>query len=222
MRFPPPCISHKLKMKLQIPNDASKDCLYRLYLFATIAGVLVALGGIYAIWKQTEATARSAKAAEDNIKLQEAAQRQWVNLEKWQAQPVNTSRILLGIFFDIVNPTKVPLTLHYVTTKTADGNTNRSILERLLTPGNPYVHGATYEITENQMELFEQNKLVLRIECVVLFADAFGKHWEQTFVRLLRGGGGGLGITPSDTRNILRESNHKTPQPLPPEETDGH
>ena len=131
-----PAATHQPQTKDETANlyDAGKDCLYRLYLLATIAGVLVALGGIYAIWKQTEATAqatdaaaRSAKAAEDSVKLQQSAQRQWVNLEKWNVSKVNTSRTLLAITFEIVNPTKVPLTLHYVITKTADRKTNTSI-----------------------------------------------------------------------------------------------
>jgi uncharacterized protein (UPF0333 family) len=221
-----PAATHQPQTKDETANlyDAGKDCLYRLYLLATIAGVLVALGGIYAIWKQTEATAqatdaaaRSAKAAEDSVKLQQSAQRQWVNLEKWNVSKVNTSRTLLAITFEIVNPTKVPLTLHYVITKTADRKTNTSIPASLLTPQNPRVSGAAYDVTEKQMDLFDQSKLVFQIECVVLFADAFGKHWEQIFGRLLQGGTGGGG-TASDTRNILRESDHKAPQAQPPEE----
>jgi len=52
--------------------DASKDRLYRIYLVFTIVGVLAGIGGIIAIYNQTEATkeatlqtARSAKATED-------------------------------------------------------------------------------------------------------------------------------------------------------------
>jgi len=172
-----PSAVHQPQTKNETTNayDASKDCLYRLYLLATIAGVLVACGGIYAIWKQTEATKQSAKAAEDSVKLQQSSQRQWVNLEKWDVSKVNTSRTLLAIHFEIVNRTTVPLTLHYVITKTADGKTNTSVPASLLTPNNPCVSGAACEVTENQMDLFDQNKLVLQIECVVLFADAFGK-----------------------------------------------
>ena len=58
--------------KQDAPYDARKDYLYRIYLGATIFGVFVALGGVYAIYKQTEATtqatketARAAKATED-------------------------------------------------------------------------------------------------------------------------------------------------------------
>lgn len=65
--------------------NAGNDCLYRLYLFATIAGVCVALGGIYAIYRQTEATEESAKAAHDaavaasdNAKALMNAERPWL------------------------------------------------------------------------------------------------------------------------------------------------
>jgi hypothetical protein len=58
--------------KKDAPYDASKDCLYRIYLGATIFGVFVALGGVFAIYKQIEATrqatqetARAAKATEE-------------------------------------------------------------------------------------------------------------------------------------------------------------
>jgi len=124
--------------------------------------VLVALGGNLrhletnrSDRKATDAAARSAKAAEDSVKLQQSAQRQWVNLEKWNVSKVNTSRTLLAITFEIVNPTKVPLTLHYVITKTADRKTNTSIPASLLTPQNPRVSGAAYDVTEKQMDLFD-------------------------------------------------------------------
>jgi hypothetical protein len=76
----PPAAVHQPQAKNETANsyDAGKDCLYRLYLFATVTGVFVALGGIYVIWKQTEATEKAADAALLNAQAVINSQRSWI------------------------------------------------------------------------------------------------------------------------------------------------
>jgi hypothetical protein len=114
--------------------DPRHDALYRTYLRFTIIGVVAALGGIVAIYRQTvatkdaaeatresaEATARSAKATERSVKLEEDTHRPWVDLRDWSVfriQPTHT----IEIEFSVANPTRLPLELHGVLV-TIDGS----------------------------------------------------------------------------------------------------
>jgi len=55
-------ISHRLKMKLQTSMMQARIVFIACICWLRLLGVLVALGGIYAIWKQTEATAQATDA----------------------------------------------------------------------------------------------------------------------------------------------------------------
>ena len=195
------------------PYDPLKDCLYRWYLRATIIGVVGAFIGIAVIYHQTRETARAARAAEASVKLQEAAKRQWLNLDNWNVQgEIDVPNYRLRIWFQIANPTQVPLTLHFVLTKIESERLDDGEVS-LLTPGNPRSIGIMIPATKDQMDRFTRSTLVLDLEISVLFADAFGKHWEQIFGRRLMCGGTGIGVT--DTRNTLMESDHVMPQAPP-------
>ncbi|HLM82696.1 MAG TPA: hypothetical protein VK302_18985 [Terriglobales bacterium] len=166
--------------------DAGKDCLYRLYLFATVAGVFVALSGIYAIYKQTEATAQSVKAAEKSVKLQEVALKQWVNIGNWDI--TIDSGQLLSVFFNLLNPTNIPLTLKAIYVKCSAGQETEQHnieVESVLAPGNPYIGNIFIRLTDRQINDLKSVPLFIGIECRVLFADASDKHWEQFFKRML-------------------------------------
>lgn len=84
--------------------DASKDCLYRLYLCATIAGFFVALGGIYTIYKQTEATMESARASKQSADTLANVERPWIQVIVSQPNERNRSQLL----FEMVNKGKTP------------------------------------------------------------------------------------------------------------------
>lgn len=150
--------------------DAGKDCLYRLYLFATIAGVCVALGGIYVIYKQTEATAqsaketaRSAKATEDSVRLQGISLRQWVNIERWEVwmDRHEDSTSTLRIRFPVVNPTALPIDLRLIDLNTwilgidAKPCHERFTESEVLAPNNPFVSDITVHLSGE-----ETNKLI--------------------------------------------------------------
>lgn len=199
--------------------DPRKDTLYRAYLWATIGGVVVALGGIYAIYRQTkatkdaaiatqdsaDATRHSAQATERSVKLQENTQRQWVNLEEWHAYRFDATKPL-EIAFDVVNPTGLPLTLHLILT-TANG---KEVEERgfvtLITPDNPFKHSFPFQPTQEQETLYDKGALSIDVDCRVFFADSHGIHWEQQFGRRLLCARGSIGPVVTDTKNAMRES----------------
>jgi hypothetical protein len=191
--------------------DARKDWLYRAYLAATILGVFVALGGIYVIWKQTEATKQSVQAAERSVKLQEIGQKQWINLSGWlssfDTRPDKAPHITLA--FDIVNPTKLPLTLKEVS-MTLGKIKQASASVSDLAPDNPFIMSISIDPNAEQMEHYRRGKLVLNFSCCILFIDCFGKTWEQLFERIMV-------FNPSSipevrvTKNELRESNRTMP-----------
>jgi hypothetical protein len=91
--------AHQPQDKNETANtyDASNDCLYRLYLFATIAGVFVALGGIYTIYKQTEATRDAAIAAKQSADNLANSERAWVTVGI-----ENYDRVPRGSLYDVV------------------------------------------------------------------------------------------------------------------------
>lgn len=203
------------------PYNAGKDTLYRIYLWAAIIGVFVALGGIGAIWAQTIATARSAQATErsaeateKSVKLQEIAHKQWVNLGGWSVEKTISRHRRLNISFKISNPTKVPLTLHAVLMNFGDNPRLDEGHINLLAPENPYIIRTFVDVSYTQMRLFVNSVLVIPIHVRVLFADAFGRHWEQQFGRMLMCNN--TGVDAHDTKNSLRDSTHNEPPSHPP------
>lgn len=198
--------------------NAKTDTLYRVYLWFTIIGVPLAGFGIFAIYKQTtatkdaaeatrvsaEATLRSAEAAERSVKLQENTQRQWVNLETWQAFRINPTDPL-EVGFNVINPTSLPLTLHRVITTVNGKATEEEVPIGILAPSNPLVHSVGVTLAKEQESLYARNALALDIECTILFADSHGIHWRQEFGRRFLCGHTTKGIV-TDTKNTLHES----------------
>ena len=183
--------------------DASKDCLYRLYLFATIAGVCVALGGIYAIYKQTEATAQSAKAAADSVKLQEIGLKQWIELSHWQVELEALSR--LNLTFQLVNPTKLPLTLDTVVITTKGPKTETIRAGSLLAPENPFVIKMKIDIDVFGYAELRSSGFSFGLVCAVRFTDCLEQYWEQTLGRIILCGPDAVKDVSSDL-NFLRKA----------------
>jgi len=198
--------------------DPRHDSLYRAYLGFTIFGVVVALGGILAIYKQTSATKdaavatqisaeaalRSAQATERSVKLQENTQRQWVDLRGWQVHRIGTTDPL-EIEFRVANPTGLPLTLHGIVVTVNGKRIDENAPIVLITPNDPFPHGIAVSLSTEQEELYARNALSFEIECTVLFADSHNIHWGQNIgCRLLCGKTGKPTI--AITKNKLYES----------------
>jgi hypothetical protein len=205
--------------------DAGKDCLYRLYLFATVAGVCVALCGILAIYSQTEATkqsalaaSQSARATERSVALQEIALKQWINIGNWSIE-LDKRHTQLIISFHVINPTHLPLDLHAILIKT--GGTGGDIerhdlgmgIADVLAPDNPYIGNVTAKLSGEDVErLIDVEGISIGFQCDVLFADSRGENWQQIFKRMLYIQGGIMQadkpIVPHvmEIRNLLRKS----------------
>src|SRR6202043_2369160 len=175
--------------------DAGKDCLYRLYLFATIAGVCVALGGIYAIYKQTEAPPQAASATEKSVLLQEAALRGWVNIEHWEVW-MDKRKSTIRIRFHIINPTQLPLTLSLLDLTTnidyigAEKSWKESFqLSEVLAPNNPYIADITAALSDEQttklVDLNDTTGIPILINGRIEFSDSIPRQWEQVFERAI-------------------------------------
>jgi hypothetical protein len=180
--------------------DPSKDCLYRLYLSATIFGVFIALGGIYAIYTQTEATkkaaeatAQSAEATQETVRLQEVSLRQWTNIGHWEVW-IDKREPTLRIRFHVVNPTKLVLDLESIdlSSRIFDLSQEPRIEEfhrsEALPPNNPRVLDVTLPLNEEQVRTLTQwdddRGIIVIIKCFIVFVDAGGmRRWEQTVER---------------------------------------
>ena len=172
--------------KQDAPYDASKDCLYLAYLFATIFGVFVALGGIFAIYKQTKATAQSAKATEKSVKLQEIALRQWVNTRKWKTELLEPDQHpeRFKIHFEIINPTNAPIILQWAVITTPKGETLVTGFPKdaMLIPHKPFNVSVERDLSvAEQASLHSRHGLVLHIMGAIRYIDALGDEWEQRF-----------------------------------------
>jgi len=192
------------KLKQNDPYDARHDPLYRAYLGISILGVIVALGGVLAIYRQTKATAqaaqasaesaaaaaRSAKATEDSVTLQEVSLRQWLNIGHWEVWLDKNDTKRLRIRFHIINPTNLPLDLEKINREisilSAPPKREEEVVENILAPQNPQIVYTSADLAEKCMETLKSSQpLVISVKCVAFFVDVRKKRWEQTFERFV-------------------------------------
>jgi hypothetical protein len=130
--------------------------------------------------KSAEATGKSASAMEKSVTLQEVALRQWLAIENWQAMPyINTSRAtMLYVQFEVINPTKFPLTLISISTKIGGDGTD-SADKNLLPPDHRYMAAAYVGVTEEQMQKRQETTLVLPIAISITYVDILGEKREH-------------------------------------------
>jgi amino acid transporter len=160
--------------------NPQKDSLYRAYLLAAILGTLVAIVVLGLIFVQT-------KILGQQINIQQASAKQWVNLENWQIERVGQHPSDFLLHFEINNPTTIPLTLFTLSLKVKDVEiaTTHSPLS-LLVPKNPCPIEATFSLNETEAgTLLSGSNLFIEIKCFVSFTDAFENAWGQTFDRTL-------------------------------------
>jgi hypothetical protein len=186
------------------PYDPRHDPLYRANLGFTIIGVIVALGGVWAIYGQTKATAqaaqassesaaataRSAKATEDSVKLQEVSLRQWLNIGHWEVWLDKNDAKRLRIRFHVINPTNLPLDLEKVSREisilNAPPKKEEEVVKNILAPQNPQIVYTFADLEEKWMETLKASQpLVISVKCVAFFVDVRKKRWEQTFERFV-------------------------------------
>jgi hypothetical protein len=150
-------------------------------------GMLVVVGilTLLAIAWQSRETARSAKAAQDNTRLQIAALRQWVNIQGFRDSvdprftPTGTE-LDLKFFFEITNPTKMPLTLEWYVISI---NTTKysSRLNVTLAPNQVHGLGALIRYTDAVRDKYLRDGYDITITGVIAYTDALKDFQKQRF-----------------------------------------
>jgi hypothetical protein len=164
-------------------------------------GVIAGVIGIVAIYKQTEATkdaaiatAKSAKATEDIVKLQEISMKQWVDIEHWEVW-LEKRTSTLRIRFQVVNPTSLPMDLHLIELSTRIGSIRTAPhLEsfpqtgEVLCPHNPSICDITVALADEEttklVNMPDMEPIFIAVQCRVIF-DSNTRRWEQEFQRAI-------------------------------------
>jgi hypothetical protein len=155
--------------------------------------IVTALTGIAIVYQSIQM-----KRTTDLMRVQ---MRQWVDFENWrgalgqqpeyviangviQKQP---DTIDLEIYFDVVNNTRIPLTLQAVKSYIAD----RSFVvkeSRLLAPRESYPVIVPIVLRGEQVSQFLLAQFMTGIRGTVSYKDAMKKKWEQPFGRTVKAG----------------------------------
>ena len=81
----------------------------------------------------------------------------------------------IHIQFEIINPTKFPLTLKSISTKIGE-TSNNSVYKNSLPPDHHYTATAFARVTEEQMQKREEATLVVPIAIAIVYDDVLGKE----------------------------------------------
>jgi len=137
---------------------------------------LVAIG-VPGIWFAL----RTLKAIEGQTELQGIAFRQWLAIENWQDIPYEdtSGAKAIHIEFEVINPTKFPLTLKSISIKIGEtGNT--SVFKNSLPPDHHYTAIAFAKVTDEQMQKREEATLVLPIAIAIVYDDVLEKERDYS------------------------------------------
>jgi len=188
------------------PYDAAKDSLYRSYLKATIIGTLVALGGLCILWRQS-------LHLQSQIRLQERAQRQWVNTSQWKViatgQELSPGRPIVEVGFTLSNETRAPITLALVTFN-SEGHPahtgDQGFPENtMLLPGNPFRPSLRITLTREDAFDYIHEGLLLKISGVIVYTDALEETWRQSFRIFLVASKSNLNVVTSNYFHTLEK-----------------
>jgi len=135
-----------------------------------------------AMQQSTKIVERQADIMERQTRLQEIAMRQWVSLENWHGQIVlEQGDGILEFGFEIVNPTKFPLKLEYVTTSTAS-RASQSRPNHVLGPGKKFeVNSETGTLNKDQIFKYQESFVSITVEGSVVYEDVFEVKRTQIF-----------------------------------------
>jgi hypothetical protein len=150
--------------------------------------VAVGIATLVLIWYQARETARTTKAMRASTELQEVRLRQWVQLRNWQ----NTRRVsgdaseqrTLDIEFEIVNPTKMPLSLRSIRVSIGQQRTEHDETI-VMVPDEAYTYILPIALDLEQDKQYCEAKLVFAVRGSIVSVDALGKWRDQSFTGLL-------------------------------------
>jgi hypothetical protein len=149
---------------------------------------LVAIGALtlLAIWKQVRESVKATQSMCESVKLQETALRQWVDIASWSIRREirEDGRKMLYIAFDIVNHTKLPVTLESVTISVG-GDRLDSKAKNALNPDNNFRVDTFILLSEDQDAHYLGNRLILPVRGDVAFIDVLTKCRHHPFGGLL-------------------------------------
>jgi hypothetical protein len=138
-------------------------------------------------WQSWE-TKKAAVAARDSIKLQELAYAQWVNVVNWRFEPIGfvsaTDGAHMHILFDIINPTKFPLTVTKVSVFPAEGRSLVINIDHFLSPDGLY--GSGFNVWLKDARVDDKGEIVFTpvgqdSRIVVEYSTILGKLQIQEF-----------------------------------------
>jgi hypothetical protein len=146
-----------------------------------LTALLVIVGGVtgYAIWRQAVLTGRS-------VALQEAALEQWLLFRRWKTTITHRDdgTTLMRVEFKIVNPTKFPLTIRFISVKIRQQNV--SIADRYhLAPGKARGYEVPIKLQPGDPEQMRDNALILVVTGYVTFIGSLKNEVEWPLTGIL-------------------------------------
>jgi hypothetical protein len=151
-----------------------------------IGGIVVAIGTLKILERQTHATAISAEATKKSVVLQEMQLRQWVDLENWEgvcdAWELSKPNPTLNVTFDIWNHTPMPLTLKRVV-GTIKGETHTSVIDSTITPEHSHPVVFPIGLRGEDVGHYGRNELVIHFNGHITYEDAAKRETQQPIDR---------------------------------------
>jgi hypothetical protein len=171
-----------------------KDRWDKVYVVLTGVLMLVGLLTFGAIIYQSIQTKRATVAMEKGTALQKAALRQWVVIQGFRdtVKPrfTNTTPQLdLHFFFEIANPTKMPLTLEWYVIS-INGTKYSSRLNFTLTPDKTHGLKVLMDYTDEIREKYIRDGYAITVTGVIAFTDALQEFQKQRFGYVYQSGPG--------------------------------
>jgi hypothetical protein len=143
--------------------------------------VVAAFATLAVIAWQSWETRKSSEAMRDSFRLQEAALQQWVEIDNWSVSE-RPAESVLAFRFDLVNGTKLPLTIIKVI---ASIETQESVTfqSNVLAPGGRHTAEASVVLDGDRFHGYSSRKtmLLFEIKGVVVFIDVLKKRQAQRF-----------------------------------------
>lgn len=146
-----------------------------------------------AIAYQAKEMTNATKEMRRNTDLQKAAYRQWLKVENWRADeppPMgeDAQAVLVDIRFDILNPTKFPLTIRRIITQRQDATPlapRPHYMSKRIAPDERHLYKATVCFERKAMEAYLEGRgfLFAMVGVSVGFEDVLGDRQEDTFGR---------------------------------------
>jgi hypothetical protein len=127
------------------------------------------------------------------VRLQERAQRQWVNTSEWKAvltdRQLPDGRNILEVSFKISNLTHAPIMLILVSINSEDHEIpprgDAFSENTMLLPRNPFRHSIRIPLSKEEYFDYVREGAILRLNGMIVYTDALEDSWRQSFRLLL-------------------------------------